>query len=197
MRRFFTLLLALAFVVSARAEGEEQMLRRVAEYVKALGSYDAAVDVSAGDYKASGNYSVAGDSYYIKVGEAEVYADGKTRYEVDHSRKEVSIDVADLESRNALDNPTRCFDFVGEEYTSEIVKESDGKSVISLVSQDEDAEGEILLTVESATGKPLSIAYILYDDRIDISIKSITPRKVAIPAFQKGAFKGYDMVDFR
>jgi hypothetical protein len=86
---------------------------------------------------------------------------------------------------------------VGEEYTSEIVKESDGKSVISLVSQDEDAEGEILLTVESATGKPLSIAYILYDDRIDISIKSITPRKGAIPTFQKGAFKGYDMVDFR
>jgi hypothetical protein len=86
---------------------------------------------------------------------------------------------------------------VGEEYTAEIVKESDGKSVISLVSQDEDAEGEILLTVESATGKPLSIAYILYDDRIDISIKSITPRKAAIPTFQKGAFKGYDMVDFR
>ena len=197
MRRSFTLLLALAFVVSARAEGDEQLLRRVAEYVKALGSYDAAVDVSAGDYKASGSYSVAGDSYYIKVGEAEVYADGKTRYEVDHSRKEVSVDVVDLESRNALDNPTRCFDFVGEEYASEIVKESDGKSVISLVSQDEDAEGEILLTVESATGKPLSIAYILYDDRIDISIKSITPRKGAIPTFQKGTFKGYDMVDFR
>ena len=197
MRRFFTLLLALAFALSARAEGEQQMLRRVAEYVKALGSYDAAVDVSADDYKASGSYSVAGDSYYIKVGEAEVYADGKTRYEVDHSRKEVSIDVVDLESRNALDNPTRYFDFVGEEYTSEIVKESDGKSVISLVSQDKDAEGEILLTVESATGKPLSIAYILYDDRIDISIKSITPRKEAIPTFQNGAFKGYDMVDFR
>ena len=197
MRRFFILLLALAFALSARAEGEQQLLRRVAEYVKALGSYDAAVDVSADDYKASGSYSVAGDSYYIKVGEAEVYADGKTRYEVDHSRKEVSIDVVDLESYNALDNPTRCFDFVGEEYTSEIVKESDGKSVISLVSQDEDAEGEILLTVESATGKPLSIAYILYDDRIDISIKSITPRKEAIPTFQKGAFKGYDMVDFR
>ena len=45
MRRFFTLLLALAFALSARAEGEEQLLRRVAEYVKALGSYDAAVDV--------------------------------------------------------------------------------------------------------------------------------------------------------
>ena len=75
MRRFFTLLLALAFALSARAEGEEQLLRRVVEYVKVLGSYDAAVDVSAGDYKASGSYSVAGDSYYIIVGEAEVYAD--------------------------------------------------------------------------------------------------------------------------
>lgn len=197
MKRFFTLLLAMAFVLSARAEGEQMLLRRVAEYVKALGSYDAEVDVAAGEYKASGSYSVAGDSYYIKVGEAEVYADGKTRYEVDHSRKEVSVDVVDLESQNILDNPTRCFDFVGEEYAAELVKESDGVATIRLVARNEDIEGEILLGVESATGKPLSIAYILYDDRVDVKIKSLTPRKTKLPTFSKGDYKGYDMVDFR
>lgn len=197
MKRFFTLLLAMAFVLSARAEGEQLLLRRVAEYVKALGSYDAEVDVAAGEYKASGSYSVAGDSYYIKVGEAEVYADGKTRYEVDHSRKEVSVDVVDLESQNILDNPTRCFDFVGEEYAAELVKESDGVATIRLEARNEDIEGEILLGVESATGKPLSIAYILYDDRVDVKIKSLTPRKTKLPTFSKGNYKGYDMVDFR
>ena len=51
MKRFFTLLLAMAFVLSARAEGEEQMLRRVAEYVKALGAYEAEFVVSAGEYE--------------------------------------------------------------------------------------------------------------------------------------------------
>lgn len=197
MKRFFTLLLVMTFVLSARAEGEQMLLRRVAEYVKALGSYDAEVDVAAGEYKASGSYSVAGDGYYIKVGEAEVYADGKTRYEVDHSRKEVSVDVVDLESQNILDNPTRCFDFVGEEYAAELVKESDGVATIRLVARDEDIEGEILLGVESATGKPLSIAYILYDDRVDVKIKSLTPRKTKLPTFSKGDYKGYDMVDFR
>ncbi len=197
MKRFFTLLLAMTFVLSARAEGEQMLLRRVAEYVKALGSYDAEVDVAAGEYKASGSYSVAGDSYYIKVGEAEVYADGRTRYEVDHSRKEVSVDVVDLESQNILDNPTRCFDFVGEEYAAELVKESDGVATIRLEARNEDIEGEILLGVESATGKPLSIAYILYDDRVDVKIKSLTPRKTKLPTFSKGDYKGYDMVDFR
>ena len=197
MKRFFTLLLAMVFVLSARAEGEQMLLRRVAEYVKALGSYDAEVDFVAGEYKASGSYSVAGDSYYIKVGEAEVYADGKTRYEVDHSRKEVSVDVVDLESQNILDNPTRCFDFVGEEYAAELVKESDGVATIRLEARNEDIEGEILLGVESATGKPLSIAYILYDDRVDVKIKSLTPRKTKLPTFSKGNYKGYDMVDFR
>ena len=197
MKRFFTLLLAMAFVLSARAEGEQMLLRHVAEYVKALGSYDAEVDVAAGEYKVSGSYSVAGDSYYIKVGEAEVYADGKTRYEVDHSRKEVSVDVVDLESQNILDNPTRCFDFVGEEYAAELVKESDGVATIRLEARDEAMEGEILLGVESATGKPLSIAYILYDDRVDVKIKSLTPRKTKLPTFSKGNYKGYDMVDFR
>lgn len=197
VKRFFTLLLAMVFVLSARAEGEQMLLRRVAEYVKALGSYDAEVDVAAGEYKASGSYSVAGDSYYIKVGEAEVYADGKTRYEVDHSRKEVSVDVVDLESQNILDNPTRCFDFVDEEYAAELVKEFDGVATIRLEARNEDIEGEMLLEVESATGKPLSIAYILYDDRVDVKIKSLTPRKTKLPTFSKGNYKGYDMVDFR
>lgn len=197
MKRFVTLLLAMVFVVSARAEGEQMLLRRVAAYVKALESYDAEVDVTAGEYKASGSYSVAGDSYHIKVGDAEVYADGKTRYEVDHSRKEVSIDVVDLESQNILDNPTRCFDFVGEEYIAELVKDANGQTTIKLVALDEQTEGEILLTLESATGKPLSIAYILYDDRVDVKIKSLTPRKTKLPTFSKGYYKGYDMVDFR
>ena len=67
MRRFFTLLLALVFALSARAEGEEQLLRRVAEYVKALGSYDAAVDVLAGDYDAKGVLTLCENTWFFNL----------------------------------------------------------------------------------------------------------------------------------
>lgn len=197
MRKIVTLVMALAFVLAARAEGEQQLLRRVAEYVAAMGSYDAEVDVTSGDYKASARYSVAGDNYHIKIADAEVFSDGKSRYEIDHKRKEISADVVDLESRNILDNPTRCFDFVGEEYVATKVTEKGDEVMLRLVAQDEEQEGEILLTVQLSTGKPLKIAYLLYDDRIDVAIRSISPRKSKIPAFSKGDFKGYDIVDFR
>ena len=105
--------------------------------------------------------------------------------------------MVDLQSRNILDNPTRCFDFVGEEYVATKVTEKGDEVTLRLVAQDEEQEGEILLTLQVSTGKPLNIAYLLYDDRIDVAIRTISPRKSKIPTFSKGDFKGYDMVDFR
>ena len=178
-------------------EGEQAVLRRVAEYVKKLGSYDVAFSVKAGDYEATGSYSVAGDAYHIMIDKVEVYSDGKARYEVNHDRREVSVDVVDLESRNILDNPTRCFDFVGDDYVAERVKQ-DGKLVtLRLVARDEQTEGEILLTVDNATGKPVTVSYILYDDRIDVEINSFASRKEKIKGFSKNDYKDYDVVDFR
>lgn len=197
MRKIVTLMVALAFALVARAEGEQAVLRRVAQYVAGLGSYDAEVDVSSGEYKASGRYSVAGDAYHITLDGAEVYSDGKTRYEVDNERREVSVDVVDLESRNILDNPTRCFDFVGDDYVAATEREADGQVTLRLKARDEELEGEILLTVDAKSGKPMSISYLLYDDRIDIKIRKLESRKAKIKGFEKSDYKGYDIIDFR
>ena len=198
MRRVVMILRAVLMGVSvARAEGEQLVLRRVAEYVAKMGSYDVTFVVKAGDYVASGSYSVSGDAYHIALDKAEVYSDGKTRYEVDLDRREVCIDVVDLESRNILDNPTRCFDFVGDEYLAEQVKRDVNSVTLRLVARDEEQEGEILLTADSTTGKPLVVSYILYDDRIDVEIKSFVGRKELVKFFSKNDYKGYDIVDFR
>ena len=192
MRKIVTLLLALMLAASAYAEGEQLLLRRVADYMAKMGSYDAEVDVTAGEYRATGSYAVAGDNYHIKIGVAEVYVEASPL-----EKGEVSVDVVDLESRNILDNPTRCFDFVGEDYTAEIIRKDDKETTLRLVARDKAMEGEILLTLQTSTGKPLKISYLLYDDRIDVEIKSLAPRKTKLRTFSKGDYKGYDMVDFR
>lgn len=199
MRRVVMILMAVLMGASvARAQGGEQaVLRRVAEYVKGFGNYDVTFSVKAGEYATSGSYSVAGDAYYIAFDKAEVYADGKARYEVDNERREVSVDVVDLESRNILDNPTRCFDFVGDDYAAEIVKQDAKQVVLRLEAQDEEQEGEIVLTVDSASGKPLAVSYLLYEDRVDVVINSFASRKERVKVFDKGAYKDYDIVDFR
>jgi hypothetical protein len=80
MRSFFVIILSLLSIATASADERSQaVLRGVAEYVRALGSYDATFTVEAGDYQTLGQYSVAGDNYHIVVDQAEVYADGKVR----------------------------------------------------------------------------------------------------------------------
>ena len=74
---------------------EQTAVCRVAEYVSKLGSYDVEFDIEAEGYEASGSYAVAGDSYHIVLPQAEVYCDGKVRYEIDHERREVNVDVVD------------------------------------------------------------------------------------------------------
>ena len=86
---------------------------------------------------------------------------------------------------------------MGDEYLAEQVKRDANSVTLRLVARDEEQEGEILLTVDNATGKPLAVSYILYDDRIDVEIKSFVSRKEAVKVFLKNDYKGYDIVDFR
>lgn len=198
MRRLFVVIVAIFSTLNSWADERSQsVLRSVAEYVQALGEYEAEFDVVAGDYKTNGRYGVLDDTYHIEVAQAEVYSDGKVRYEVDHDRREVNIDVMDLASRNILDNPTRCFDFVGDNYASTIYSEAGSDVTLLLRANDETIEGDIYLTVDSATGRPRKIAYVLYDDRIEVTITSLERRRNVVRRYDESKYKGYEIVDFR
>ena len=198
MRSFFVIIFSLLSIATASADERSQaVLRGVAEYVRALGSYDATFTVVAGDYQTMGHYSVAGDNYHIVVDQAEVYADGKIRYEVDHELQEVNIDEMDIASRNILDNPTRCFDFVGDEYASMVYTEIGNELTLVMRSNDTTLEGDIYLTVEKSTSRPRKIVYVLYDDRIEVTITSLVRRKAEVEKYNASKYRGYEIIDFR
>lgn len=199
MRKVVIILMVVLLGVqyASAQHSEAVLLSRVAEYVAKLGSYDVGFKVSAGEYQVAGSFSVAGDAYHIKMDEAEVFSDGKLRYEIDHERCEVSIDQVDLESRNILDNPTRCFNFVGSDYAATELKREGDVVTVSLVAQDDEQEGEIRLTLNVKTGCPLEVSYLLYDDRVDVKIETIESRKTRIKSFVKADYNDYDIVDFR
>lgn len=181
----------------ADAGDARSVLRRTADYVKALGSYEASFELTSGDYSSAGRYTVAGDAYHIVVGQAEVYSDGKVRYEVDNSRKEITVDEVDAASRNILDNPTRCFDFAGTDYESVIESRDGGAVTLLLRPSDSDAESTVRLTVDEATGRPVRIVYTLYDERITVRILTLSQTGKAVKRFDRTAYRGYETVDFR
>lgn len=185
-------------LVAAAADDEAQtLLRRTADYISSLGRYTARFGITAGEYSSQGSYTVDGDAYYIEVDGAEVYCDGKTRYEVDNGRREVNVDSVEGASRNILDNPTRCFDFVGTDYDVGVSSRTASDTTLHLRSRDASVEGDIYLTVETATGRPRHITYELYDDRIEVAVESLEPSREAVRRYDAKRYSDYETIDFR
>ena len=68
-----------------------EILERLAAGFRAMDGYGVKFGVVSGDYEARGSYVVEGDSYYLVLGDAEVFADGAVRREVDNRRREVTV----------------------------------------------------------------------------------------------------------
>lgn len=189
--------LMLPLVAAAADDGAQTLLRRTADYISSLGRYTARFGITAGEYASQGSYTVDGDAYYIEVEGAEVYCDGKTRREVDNERREVNVDAVEGTSRSILDNPTRCFDFVGTDYDAEVTSSTASETTLHLRSRDESVEGDIYLTVETATGRPRHITYVLYDDRIEVAVESLEPSREAVRRYDAKRYSDYETIDFR
>lgn len=185
-------------LVAAAADDEAQtLLRRTADYISSLGRYTARFGITAGEYSSQGSYTVDCDAYYIEVDGAEVYCDGKIRREVDNERREVNVDSVEGASRNILDNPTRCFDFVGTDYDAGVSSRTASETTLHLRSRDASVEGDIYLTVETATGRPRHITYVLYDDRIEVAVESLEPSREAVRRYDAKRYSDYETIDFR
>jgi len=172
-----------------------EILEKLAAGFRALGAYGVTFEVSSDEYTTRGRYAVEGENYYIAVGEAEVYCDGKIRYEIDNRRREVTIDDVDTSSRNLLSNPAHAFDFIGTQYAPSLVSDAGGRAVVRLTPTSANASpaGEILVTVDTAAMRPESLRYDYDGEQVGIAVLGDTPLK----AFSKGDYKGYEFIDFR
>lgn len=198
MRRWLILvfLLSLSWSVAAE-ESVWQVLQSVSRFMNADKGYEVEFVINAEGFTSEGRYCVKGKSYYIEVADAEVYSDGEVRYEVDNLRHEVNVDVMDYASRNILDNPTRCFDFVEEDYTAEVVERNGEQVSLKLCAKDKQLEGEIYLTVVQNTGLPKRLEYVLYDDRVIVTVESVEKLRGEVKGFNRSTYKDYEIIDFR
>ena len=120
MKRYFAILVLLAvFAVgclctvaqSAAASRAAEIVGALSAKFRALNAYEVGFTLTSGDYSVSGSYRVEGERYTLRVGDAEVFADGKVRYEVDRARREVTVVEVDTASRNLLTDPVHAFEF--------------------------------------------------------------------------------------
>ena len=163
-----------------------EILERLAAGFRAMDGYGVKFGVVSGDYEARGSYVVEGDSFYLVLGDAEVFADGAVRREVDNRRREVTVTEVDTASRNILNNPVRAFDFLGSEYTPSLVSEADGRAVVRLTP-----------TVDTATMRPRSLSYDYDGEQVLVNVLEVAPLAGHVRRFDPKNYEGYEFIDFR
>ena len=177
---------------SKRSQRAEELLRRLVASIKALGDYGVSFTVESGDQTIEGHYSVSGNRYSMTLGDAEVFCDGKVRYEV-------VIDRVNESSRNIVDNPTRAFDFLDAQYRASLVSEVGSCAVVRLTPAEGGAlpVGSILLEVDTSAAKPRSLTYDFDGEQIVVRVSRIAAEHAALRTFDASACKGYEFIDFR
>ena len=201
MKRLFVLLAALATgLCTASAAGRAtEILERLAAGFRAMDGYGVKFGVASGDYEARGSYAVEGGGYYLVLGDAEVFADGAVRREVDNRRREVTVTEVDTASRNILNNPVRAFDFLGSEYTPSLVSETGGRAVVRLTpaAGNDSPAGDVTLTVDTATMRPLSLSYDYDGEQVLVTVLEVAPLAGHVRRFDPKNYEGYEFIDFR
>ena len=146
-----------------------------------------------------GLFMVDGQDYYITIGIMEVYGDGSRRYEVNNERKEVTIDSVDLGSVDLLTNPTHAFDFVDEEFRSELVSYSAAAGVLRLVPRDSAlgiSEIEVAVRRDGERVVPTRVTYDYGGDSISIELTAVAWSERGLPRWDKNEYRAYDIVSF-
>ena len=205
MKKFIAFIFTLLCAANVCAQSDDSakvLIGRLSEKIRAMENYEVEFNVKSGDQTIKGYYAVSGEKYYISIGDAEVYCDGGARYEVNPQNKEVTVDAVDTKSHNILTNPTRAFDFIDGEFTFATVGSADGATTVKLTSTAENAAlGTIFVTIDNATAQPRSLTYDVDGDQIVVEIASLDEMvgmvDISMFTFDKGNYRGYEIVDFR
>ena len=194
------ILLIIALLTSANLWAQTTAGEWLEALHKSLGKHYATYMTVSGENMGgmNGYFIVDGDSYYLTLGAMEVYCDGKLRYEVNNSRKEVVEDHANLDARDILTNPTRAFDFVSDIYALELQTSAANRAKIRVMPKDDVAELTIYLDVVKQGGRvlPERVTYDYDGESYTIELSIIEGDNDTVPKWNKTEYRAYDIVSF-
>ena len=200
MFRWISCLVALVLSATlSQAAGDaraQEVVELLAGRFRAMKAYTVIFEVQGADFATEGSYAVEGDRYYMRVGDAEAYSDGESKWEIDPVKREVVVDVVDRSSRSLLNNPTRAFDFLGDAFVSELLPSENGLYRLQLTPADKGAVMSAVTVEVAADGTPHAVVYDLDGDTLRIDIRRIAS-SADVKRFDAGAYPGYETIDFR
>ncbi len=198
--RTLSLILLALLVVAAPLKADErsaELLRALELKVGQMAGYEVQFMLRIEGREIAGRYRVRGESYHMQVGDAEVFSDGTSRWEVDPAKQEVVVDVVDPRSHNILQNPTRAFTFLDQDFTHEVRSEAAGLATLTLRPKSRSSFSEVTLVLDVATATPRLMIYRADGQKLHISITSFAESSAPISAFDATRYADFELIDFR
>ncbi len=178
----------------------KELLTRVESELVKLNPYQAKIEILYGGNSIWGSYQVDDDSYYLAVGEQEMYGNCEVRYEIFNDRKEVVVDSAVTQfDGNLLSNPAAVFTMITQNYSAEVISEDEEVVTVALLQNEGGiVGGELIeLTIWKSALLPKSIEYRYDDGQIVINIYSLGRVTSSIPTYNSSNYADYEVIDFR
>lgn len=183
------------------------LLGKLSERIAALGDYRVEFRADAEGGEVKGIYLVSGRKFRITTPDFDVIGDGAARYEINHGLEEVVVDNMDTTDINILSNPTRAFEFAAAGFIPTYGGQlAEGGRSLELLRLEPAFEGSAITSVElfidRLSGLPARLSYGVegLDGDVDIVIVKFESA-VEIPQsdfrFDRSAYRGYEVVDFR
>lgn len=192
------LLLTIPFAETRADERSEELLQRLEKQIARMGGYRLDFVVEADGAHIPGYYRVEGDCYYLALSGAEVFGDGKSRHEVDPEKREVVIDVTDPASHNILNNPTRIFHLLAQDFTHEVIMDKGDAVRLALHPKSASAGfSRVELELDRTTASPRALLYDADGEQILIRVTSLKRDASPLPIFDAKRYPDYEVIDFR
>ncbi len=195
MKKLYFLLLALFATLQVFADSQgDKALADLSQRLKDLGSYHSDIEVQTKGSLVKGTYEVRGDDFHIDLGSVEYWGEGDRRYEVTHKIKEIVVEQMDNSNKMILNNPTKAFDFVADDFDV-VVHQG---FVITLTPKNREKGLEIdrvTIALDSKSLLPRNIVYEAEGDRAIVEFKSLKASKSSFKSIDLGKYKDYDIVD--
>ncbi len=200
MKQIITIIVALFGVHTAFAQSTaSEVLAQMQAAIGKLGSYKAFFTVETAGTSTDGSYWVDGGRYYITTGDVEVYGDAAQKYEVINSRREVVVDKVDTTRTDILSNPSQAFAALSSEFTVESFTAGNAEWTLRLKAKDASSPVKSLrLSLRRTDVLPVRLEYGTASELITIKLRKVEPlNSASMRGFEKSAYVGYEMIDFR
>lgn len=200
LKRIFVIVVSLLLSITygSAQTADDGLLNRFETSLKAMGCYCVEFVVAFEEHSSKWRYVVDGDDFYVQSEGIEVYVSDGVKYEVNGSRKEITIDgVASLGS-DIISNPSRGFATLAEGYDV-VATEVEGRKVLHLTPKSVtglQATERIVVAADASGELPSSVRYEMGGDAIEIRITSITKAE-KLPRYRAEDYSGFEVVDLR